>query len=112
MKHLNGDLRALLLVQSGVKEIHTAPLKVATCNCNLVFLLFLDFDSQECFSNFNFQEAVTVLKGRVVKQLEALGQVHSKTQIHSSENNLHFAYSSFFKFASDIIYVEKYALVC
>jgi len=50
VKHLNGDLRALLLVQSGVKEIHTAPLK----------------------------EAVTVLKGRVVKQLEALGQAEEE----------------------------------
>merc|ERR1719266_880181 len=40
VRHLNGDLRALLLVQSGVKEIHTAPLK----------------------------EAVTGLKGRVEEQ--------------------------------------------
>ena len=87
MKHLNGDLRALLLVQSGVKEIHTAPLKVATCNCNLVFFLFLDFDSQECFSNFNFQEAVTVLKGRVVKQLEALGQVGQDTNSQFREQS-------------------------
>lgn len=50
VKHLNGDLRALLLVQSGVKEIHTATLK----------------------------EAVTVLKGRVETQLESLGQAEEE----------------------------------
>ena len=70
MKHLNGDLRALLLVQSGVKEIHTAPLKVGLDNG--MFLLILT----------NIQEAVTVLKGRVEEQLDALGQVSDLPQIH------------------------------
>merc|ERR1719266_3124448 len=55
VKHLNGDLRALLLVQSGVKEIHTAPLK----------------------------EAVTVLKGRVEEQLDALGQAEEEKSSES-----------------------------
>ena len=33
VKHLNGDLRALLLVQSGVKEINTTELKVIQHTC-------------------------------------------------------------------------------
>jgi len=50
VKHLNGDLRALLLVQSGVKEINTPQLK----------------------------EAVVTLKQRAVEQLEILGEDKSK----------------------------------
>merc|ERR1719384_2371940 len=46
VKHLNGDLRALLLVQSGVKEIKTVQLK----------------------------EAVLTLKQRTAEQLEILGE--------------------------------------
>merc|ERR1719233_2005588 len=46
VKHLNGDLRALLLVQSGVKEINTATLR----------------------------EAVVTLKQRTGEQLEILGE--------------------------------------
>merc|ERR1712106_30080 len=50
VKHLNGDLRALLLVQSGVKEINTTQLK----------------------------EAVLTLKQRTGEQLEILGEDKTK----------------------------------
>lgn len=50
VKHLNGDLRALLLVQSGVKEINTVQLK----------------------------EAVLTLKQRTGEQLEILGEDKTK----------------------------------
>ena len=40
----------------------------------------------EFFKKLNFQEAVTVLKGRVVKQLEDLGQVAFNNQILQQEN--------------------------